>query len=72
MRCFVEADYMAILVALVVELVLFAFHLHGRAIVDVHVHMLLVYSIAFCILTLALEMYFDQSVQAAIGRSDFV
>jgi hypothetical protein len=59
---------MAFIVALTVMLILFVFHLHGREAVDIHLHMLLVYSIAACILSVSLEMYFQTHIQAAIAR----
>lgn len=54
--------------ALLIEMVLFAFHLHGRSEMDKHVHMLLVYTIAGCIISTALEMNLKRSVQAAMTR----
>ncbi|XP_067946324.1 transmembrane protein 45B-like [Watersipora subatra] len=62
------AEYMALLVALIVELVLFAFHLHGREVVDVHIHMLLVYTIGGCIVTTAIEFLYPQSINAGLAR----
>jgi hypothetical protein len=59
---------MAVIVALVVEMSLFVFHLHGRDEVDKHVHMLLVYSVAACIIAIGVELYFEKSVQAAMAR----
>ncbi|XP_067946142.1 transmembrane protein 45B-like [Watersipora subatra] len=62
------AEYMAFILALTVELVLFAFHLHGREVIDVHVHMLLVYTVAGCIVTTALEYAYPHSINAYIAR----
>ena len=59
---------MAFMMALVVEMVLFAFHLHGRDVVDKHIHMLLVYTIAGCIVATGLELQFPQSINAALAR----
>lgn len=59
---------MSLLVAVIVELLLFAFHLHGRDPVDVQVHVLLVWSICGCIATISLEQHFPHSVNAAIAR----
>ena len=59
---------MALLLALVIELVLFTFHLHGRSEVDRHIHMLLVYSIAACIVSVIAEMIYPESINAAIAR----
>ena len=65
---FVGADLMAFILAFLVEMVLFAFHLHGRPLVDQHIHMLLVYSIAACVVTTLLELKDSQSVNASIAR----
>ena len=56
------------IVALTVEMVLFLFHLHGRDIVDVHMHMLLVYTIAGCIVAVALELKYPHSINAGLAR----
>lgn len=65
---FPGAEYMAMMVAFLIELVLFAFHLHDRAIVDKHVHMLLVYTIGGCILATAVEFQYPRSVNAGLAR----
>lgn len=58
-----------LMLALLIELVLFAFHLHGREVMDKHVHMLLVYAIMACIASVAAEIVYPRSVTAAIARS---
>ena len=61
-------EYMALLLTLFIELILFLFHLHGRPEVDKHLHMLLVYSIAACIVSVTAEMIYPTSINAAIAR----
>ena len=62
------AEYIGMMMALLIELCLFAFHLHGRDVVDKHIHMLLVYTIAGCIVATGLELQFPQSINAALAR----
>lgn len=46
----VGIEYIANIIAFGVEGFLFHFHLHGRSDIDIHVHTLLVYNVAFCVL----------------------
>lgn len=59
---------MTMIAALLVEMVLFAFHLHGRSEMDKHVHILLVYTIASCIIVSIVEAFQERSVKAALSR----
>ncbi|KAF6029034.1 TMEM45A [Bugula neritina] len=62
-------EYMALMMALGVELVLFRFHLHGRHEVDTHLHMLLVYTIAASIVVVGIEMLYPHSITVLLARS---
>ncbi|CAH1800253.1 unnamed protein product [Owenia fusiformis] len=62
-------DYVGMLVAVMVEGVLFLFHLHGRKPMDIQVHILLVYVLGASIVSLLVEMYIQNSVLAALARS---
>lgn len=48
-------DYISIVIALVVEGLLFVSHIHGREALDIQVHMLLVYVIFVTAFVVALE-----------------
>jgi len=59
---------MFLLAALIIELVLFRFHLHGREDVDTHMHMLLVYTIAGCMVAVSAEWLYPHSINALLAR----
>ncbi|KAF6029035.1 TMEM45A [Bugula neritina] len=63
------SEYMFLLAALIIELVLFRFHLHGREDVDTHMHMLLVYTIAGCMVAVSAEWLYPHSINALLARS---
>ena len=65
-------DYLASALAFAAEGILFKFHLHGRDLLDVTLHTLLVYVIGACVVTTLLEMQWRQSVMAALVRAFFV
>lgn len=62
-------NYATVTLALMVEGCLFRFHLHGRADLDVIIHTLLLYVIAVNIIAVLVEMKFEKSVMAGLGRS---
>ncbi|XP_013384527.1 transmembrane protein 45B-like [Lingula anatina] len=64
-----KCDYLSVVLALVVECILFMFHLHGRTMLDIHVHTLLIYTLYFTIAAVLAEMYFDRHMLAAFIRS---
>ncbi|KAK3102608.1 hypothetical protein FSP39_012617 [Pinctada imbricata] len=66
-----DLDWIISLVAVGVEGLLLYFHLHGRSILDVHIHMLLVYTILLNILAICFEIRFRHSLLAALGRAYF-
>lgn len=61
-------DFLANLLAYVVEAFLFHFHLHGRNEVDIHVHTLLVYAIVFCVGSVAWEYNRPHQLLATYAR----
>ncbi|PAA80403.1 hypothetical protein BOX15_Mlig021210g2 [Macrostomum lignano] len=65
-------DYVFSALCFAVEGVLFMFHLHGRTKVDIVVHTLLVYVVWACVLSLMLEMKFQNSIVASLSRCFFV
>ncbi|XP_013419193.1 transmembrane protein 45B [Lingula anatina] len=64
-----KCDYMSVVLALVVESILFKFHLHGRTMLNTHVHTLLLYTLYMTIPAVLAEMYFDKHVLAAFART---
>ena len=64
-------DYAYGLLGYTVECFLFAFHLHGRDALDIHVHTLLVHSILGCILCTALEIWRPTQILFTYGRIAF-
>ncbi|XP_064485305.1 transmembrane protein 45B-like [Ornithodoros turicata] len=64
-----QTDYMALLVAVLVEVFLFSFHLHGRSPLDVMVHKLLIYSAVAEAVFVLLEMRNTQTAVLALGRA---
>ncbi|KAI8792000.1 transmembrane protein 45B [Biomphalaria glabrata] len=65
-------DYIALTLAFAVEGLLFANHLHGRPMVDVHIHVLLVYVIALTVVCLILEAKFQKSSLLSMARAYLV
>uniref|UniRef100_A0A131Z0G3 Dermal papilla derived protein n=1 Tax=Rhipicephalus appendiculatus TaxID=34631 RepID=A0A131Z0G3_RHIAP len=66
-----HTDYVALLLAVTSEGLLFHFHVHGRAHLDVMVHTLLVYTIAAVVVCIIAEMCRPRSVLASLGRAYF-
>ena len=65
-------EYAMGIMAFSVEAFLFAFHLHGKQPLDVHVHMFLVYAIVGCIIFVCLEAYNPNQVLFTYGRILFI
>ena len=65
-------NYISMALALIVECVLFKFHLHGRADLDVLLHTLLLYVIYANIISLLIEIKFRKSVISGLARTFFV
>ncbi|CAF0708794.1 unnamed protein product [Brachionus calyciflorus] len=61
-------EYAMGVLAFSVEAFLFAFHLHGKEVVDVYVHLFLVYAIFGCIICAGLECYNPHNVLFVYGR----
>ena len=51
-----------------VEAYLFAYHLHGKDVLEVHLHVLLVYAIVGCAIFCALEWYNENEIIFTYGR----
>lgn len=66
-----DLDYGIAVLALVVEGILFHFHLHGRNELDVRLHTLLVYCIVFNTLAVLAEMKFRNNALVALTRTLF-
>lgn len=62
-------EFIANILAFGVEGFLFHFHLHGRDDVDIHVHTLLVYNIAFCVLAGIWEFNRPNQILATYART---
>ncbi|GAB1597320.1 transmembrane protein 45B-like [Argonauta hians] len=67
-----DVDYIANILALTIELVLFRFHLHGRSELDVLLHILLTYVIIANLTAASIEMKFRHNVLAPLARTYFV
>lgn len=67
-----DIDYVSMWLALLVEGILFKFHLHGRTPLDVHLHVLLVYTIGANILAVMAEMRWRNNVMVTLSRSYFL
>ncbi|XP_071523429.1 transmembrane protein 45B-like [Panulirus ornatus] len=67
-----DTDYVSALLAFIVEGILFLHHLHGRTEMDIQLHMLLVYVVGACVISIALEMSYKSSVLPALARAYFV
>ena len=62
-------DYLSAILAIFNEGFLFANHLHGRKMLDIKLHMCLVYSITACVLASIIELVMDKTdVRPAIFR----
>lgn len=62
-------EYFSVLLAIFIEGLLFAFHLHGRNALDIHVHTLLIISIFMTFLAVTNEWMHRNSILAVIVRS---
>ena len=65
-------EYLAAMQAVLVELLLFVFHLHGRGSLDVLVHHLLLFAIFMTLISALIELCCRQSVLAALARAYFL
>lgn len=65
-------EYVAAMQAVLVELLLFVFHLHARASLDVLVHHLLLFAIFMTFVSAFAELCWRQSVLAALARAYFL
>ncbi|CAL1543056.1 unnamed protein product [Lymnaea stagnalis] len=63
------ADYISVALALVIEGLLFNSHVHGRPVLDIHVHMLLVYVVFATAIVVALEIRFTKSPILGMARA---
>ncbi|XP_005109487.2 transmembrane protein 45B [Aplysia californica] len=63
------SDYMGIVLAFTVEGLLFANHLHDRPVLDVHIHVLLVYVVFLTVVVIMLEAKFQRSAILAMSRA---
>lgn len=66
-----DMDYVSIILAVIVEFVLFKFHLHGRKDLDVLLHTLLIYAIAAGIIAIAMELKYRNNILCALSRAYF-
>ena len=64
-----KIQYVAILIALFVEWLLFRYHLQGRPEMDIELHTLLLYSIGLTMVVVALEMYYQNNALCMLARS---
>ncbi|KAL5010582.1 hypothetical protein ScPMuIL_012887 [Solemya velum] len=64
-----DMDYVMMVLALMVEGLLFNFHLHGRTELDIVIHTLLVYAVVANIVAVLLEIRYRHSVLAALSRT---
>ena len=64
-----QLEYISLVMALVVEAILFKFHLGGRNAADVAVHTLLLYTIYATVIVTLLELWLENSLMLALGRS---
>ncbi|KAK7078816.1 Transmembrane protein 45B [Halocaridina rubra] len=62
------SDYASAFLGFAMEGVLFYYHLHGRSILDVQVHMLLLFVVVGCLASVAVEMANKHSVLAGLTR----
>uniref|UniRef100_A0A6A7GAT9 Transmembrane protein 45B-like n=1 Tax=Hirondellea gigas TaxID=1518452 RepID=A0A6A7GAT9_9CRUS len=66
-----DLDYVSALLAISVEGILFLYHLHGRTVMDVQVHIFLMYVVAASAVSGALEMTHKKNIIPALGRAFF-
>ncbi|KAH9493100.1 Transmembrane protein 45B [Bulinus truncatus] len=64
-----STDYIALTLAFLIEGLLFANHLHDRPIVDVHIHVLLVYVIFVTVVCIILEAKYRTSALLSMARA---
>ncbi|GFR97694.1 transmembrane protein 45B [Elysia marginata] len=62
-------DYCTLALALAIEGLLFASHVHGREILDIHIHLLLVKVIAATVVVVLLEARFRRHPLLPLGRA---
>lgn len=67
-----DTDYISNILAFMIELVLFHFHLHGRTALDVLLHVLLIYIISANLISFFIEMKFRHNVLAPLARTYFI
>ncbi|CAG2115020.1 unnamed protein product, partial [Medioppia subpectinata] len=60
---------MSLLMAAMVEALLFTFHLHGRTPIDVHVHTLLIVSVIASVVSVAIECKYRDHMLSAFSRA---
>jgi hypothetical protein len=63
-----QIDLVFGILAFTVEGFLFAFHLHSRAPLDIHLHVLLVYAILGCVISCCLEFYKPEQILFTYAR----
>ncbi|BFZ10162.1 hypothetical protein BsWGS_13201 [Bradybaena similaris] len=63
------ADYISVALAFLVEGLLFANHLHERAVLDVKIHLLLVYVVFVTVLVVLMEARIQRSALLTLARS---
>lgn len=51
-----------------IEAFLFGFHLHGKAALEINLHVILIYAVFGCIITSALEIYNPKQILFTYGR----
>ncbi|BFZ10164.1 hypothetical protein BsWGS_13203 [Bradybaena similaris] len=64
-----KTDFASMMIALLVEALLFLSHVHGRSQLDTHIHMLLVYVILATVVVMALEARFSHSAILGMARA---
>lgn len=67
-----DIDYISIILAFMIELILFHFHLHGRTALDILLHVLLIYIICANLISIFIEMKFRHNVLAPLARTYFI
>ena len=67
-----DIDYVSVILAFLVECLLFRFHLHGRTELDVLLHTFLIYTIVASAVAIAMEMKYRHNVLGPLARAYFV
>lgn len=67
-----RVDYALGILSFAIEAFLFAFHLHAKEVVEVTLHVFLVYAIVGCVITCALEAYNENQILFTYARCLFV